>query len=137
MADLIITSSNVQPVATARTAQATAAEAIDAGEAIFLNSSGEAELASALSEEEATCRGIAVDSAALGQPIVYAMLGDVDLGDVLEPGMAYVVSDTPGAIRPVCDIGPDEWSGFIGIGGDDGATMRVRPMAPEYTGGVS
>lgn len=140
MSDIVIDPTSVSPETTARTIQARSAVQIDAGEAVYIDAAGLADLASNASEDEATVRGVAVDTAeAAGQPIVICVQGTVAYGtDIFDPGQAYYVSDTPGGIRPATDlVGTDEYAGFIGLGSEDGSGLVVRPMTPIYRAGPS
>lgn len=59
--------------------------------------------------------GIALNGAALNQPLAVHKSGDITIGATLTPGVAYYQSDTPGGICPVADVGTGEYVCLIGI----------------------
>lgn len=59
--------------------------------------------------------GIALNGAANGQPLAVQTGGDVTVNAVLTAGVAYYLSDTPGGICPVADVGSGEYSCVMGI----------------------
>jgi hypothetical protein len=48
--------------------------------------------------------GIALNNAALNQPLMVQKSGDITIGGTLTPGSAYYLSATPGGICPVADV---------------------------------
>lgn len=117
MADLTMTPANVVPQAGANIQRATAGEAIDAGEIIYLDSTdnNEAKLADTSTQAKAAAVGIAVNSAAEGQPVDYVSSGNVALGSILTASVGYAVADTAGGLRPFADNGTGDWITQIGI----------------------
>lgn len=135
MSDVVITPSDVIPASNARTAQGTAAEAIEAGDSLSFDASGDLVLAD-IDIEDRLC-GIALDNAAVGQPCVFASGGDVTLGTgTVEPGHAYFAS-AAGGIRPDADLGTDQYAKFIGVGNEDGDGLHIGIIAPVYIAGPS
>lgn len=117
MVDLVITAANVVAQSNARRSSATASEAIDAGEAVYLLANGQAALAnSETSALTAAAKGIALNNAALNQPVTYITAGDVDLGVTLSAGKKYLVSGTSGGIQPIDDVtaAANEWITELG-----------------------
>lgn len=130
MTDITITPANVTPSTTARLAQANAAVAIDAGESVYTKDDGTLDLADATDATKGIGKGVAVNSAAAGQPCIYCYEGEVDYGaGVLTQGLPYLTSDTPGAIRPHTDLGSAEYAGYLGVAKDD-STLIIKPHAP-------
>lgn len=115
MVDLVITGSDVDRVSgSQRTAEA--GIAITAGDSIYLDSNGVAQLCQHdLTAAEAACIGIALNDAALGQPVTYQVSGTIDLGSVLAAGEVYVVGAGPGGIAPVADIGTGNFATVMGV----------------------
>ena len=114
MADLVITAANVA-LSSGSTGEATAAATITAGQALALDSSGDAILASdATDAATAACVGIALHGASAGQPIKYANAGSINLGATLSLGKVYVLS-TSGGIAPVDDIASTEFITVLGV----------------------
>lgn len=132
MSDLVFDSTLVNPGSNARMNQARVAAGVtvDPGDAVFKNTDGELDLASAGAADEAVCVGIAMNGGSAGQPVDYCYEGDIEFGDeVLQPGMPYCISPTPGAIRPCIDLLAGEYSGHIGIATDYG-TLQVKLHCP-------
>ncbi|AOF88408.1 hypothetical protein [Sinorhizobium sp. RAC02] len=118
MANLVITAASVLAGADASGSTGHAGEAITAGQAVYLSSTtkkwmlGDSNSATA---EARQAKGIALNNAALDQPINVHRAGDLTLGAVLTPGVAYYLSDTPGAICPVADVGSGEYVCLLGL----------------------
>lgn len=136
MADITFDPSSVVPANTARLASALAAVGIGAGKAVYVDADGKLNLASALSETAAVCKGVAVNSGEEGQPVTYCFDGEVTFNEFgspltgsLDPGQLYIISDTPGGIRPASDLGASEYSGYIGTA-KDASTLIVKPHVP-------
>lgn len=107
MADIVITSASVVPSAGARASTGVAGVAIAAGKIIHQDAAtrkfvlSDADSIPAASNPEFF---IAVNSAAVDQPIQMVRSGDVALGAVLTVGEVYILSSTPGGIAPVADL---------------------------------
>lgn len=102
MADLTIVATDVSPVLVWEKLTLPAAEAIDAGEVVRLDtSSGYATLANASSAAEGRVLGIAINSAVAGQAVTIVKRGLVDLGDALTAETideVLAISNTDGKI---------------------------------------
>lgn len=117
MADLVITASDVQPGANGIAATATAGEAIDAGEVIYLDTSdnNKAKLADANDSAKIAVVGIAVASAAQGQPVPYAGPGSITLSAVMTAGTLYFLSqNAPGKLAPEADLLTADYKVLVG-----------------------
>lgn len=115
MADLSITPSSV---ATSLGSQvsATAGVAISAGQAVYLDSTTSTiKLADANALLSAAVVGIAVNSAAAGQPITYQPTGLITIGATVVTGTAYYLSATAGGICLESDLVSGEYVTFLGI----------------------
>lgn len=118
MADLIITAASVVASSAAKTHTALAGETITAGKAVYLaTASGKYMLADSNSAtaEARVPKGIALTGSSLNQPCVVALSGQVTIGATLTAGVAYYLSDTPGGICPVADVGSGEYPSILGI----------------------
>lgn len=118
MADLVITAASV--VAGAGTSNETglAGEAITAGRAVYQDEVTRKFLLADSNSATAAARkakGIALNGAALNQPLAILRSGDLTIGAVLTPGTAYYLSDTPGGICPVADVGAGEYVCLLGL----------------------
>lgn len=118
MADITITAASVVAGSDASTEQGTAGETITAGQQLYKSSTTykwmKADSNSATAEaRQAT--GTALNGAALNQPVVVQRSGEVTIGATLTPGTAYFLSDTPGGICPVADIGSGEYVCQVGL----------------------
>src|SRR4051812_13410362 len=108
MADLSITANNVVVAGAAVTEAGTAGETITAGQPVYRDTStGKYFKAdnNGAAEMIRKARGIALNGAALNQPLAIIKSGDLTLGATLTPGTVYYLSDTPGGICPLADVG--------------------------------
>lgn len=115
MANLSITAASV---ATSLGSQvsATAGVAISAGQAVYLDSTTSTiKLADANALLSAAVVGIAVNSAAAGQPITYQPTGLITIGATVVTGTAYYLSATAGGICLESDLVSGEYVTFLGI----------------------
>jgi len=119
MTDISITAANVVAGSNATRESGTAGEAITAGQTVYKSSTtGKYMLADSNSAtaEARTPRGIALNGAALNQPLQILRGGDITIGATLDPeAPAYYLSDTPGGICPVADVGDGEYFCLIGL----------------------
>lgn len=117
MVDLVITPASVLATGDTSTRQGSAGEALTAGKVVYLDSAtGTYKLAD--SNGAAALRspvGIALNGASAGQPVMIALSGPVTIGATLTPGVACYLSDTPGGICPVADVGAGEYATVLGF----------------------
>lgn len=117
MADISITAANVVPGSDAVRESGTAGATITAGQLVYLDTSdmkfklADANGAAALRVPN----GIALNGASNGQPLVIQKGGDITIGGTMTAGIPYFLSDTPGGLCPLPDIGAGEYSCIIGI----------------------
>jgi hypothetical protein len=91
---------------------------VTAGQAVYQDASTQRWLLADDNSATAAARvanGIALNGAANGQPLAVQKGGDITLGAVLTPGVAYYLSDTPGGICPVADLAAGEYPCLLGI----------------------
>lgn len=118
MADLTITAANVIGTESGR---GIASVAIAAGEAVARNASGALILADSNAGTDATdpartSVGVALNSAAAGQPVAFAGAGrEITVGAVLTAGTEYWLSGTAGKICPRADVAAGMTPTLIGI----------------------
>lgn len=118
MADITITPANVVPGSNASLVQGTAGETIAAGKALYLASATKKWMLADSNSATAEARqadGIALTGSSLNQPIVVHKSGDITIGATLTAGVAYYLSDTPGGICPVADVGAGEYVCLLGL----------------------
>jgi len=119
MADLVITASAVLAGNGARTEQGAAGEAITAGKLVYRDATTGKYFMSdsnAASASSRVVRGMALNGASDGQPLQIARPGcDITMNAVLTPGTTYYLSDTPGGICPLADVGVGEFYQPIGV----------------------
>ena len=117
MVDIVITAASVLTDATTTTRQGSAGETVTAGKVVYLDTAtGTYKLAD--SNGAAALRspvGIALNGASAGQPLSIALSGQVTIGAVMTAGVAYYLSDTPGGICPVADVGTGEYATVLGF----------------------
>lgn len=118
MADISITAANVVKGANAVTESGIAGETILAGQAVYRSSTTgkymKADSNSATAEAR-TARGIALNGASLDQPLQIQKSGDITIGGTLTANVGYFLSDTPGGICPIADVGSGEYLCQIGL----------------------
>lgn len=118
MTDISITAANVARASSSGTEQGTAGATITAGQVVYLDAAdNKYKLADSNSATVAarTPVGIALNGASNGQPLAVHKRGSITIGGTLTPGVAYYLSDTPGGICPVADVGSGEYATLLGI----------------------
>lgn len=118
MTDLSITAASVVPGADARTISGTAGATITAGQAVYLDTATNTYKLADSNGAAALIRtpvGIALHGASANQPLTIQRSGDLTIGATLTAGVAYYLSDTPGGICPVADVGSGEYPCIVGI----------------------
>jgi hypothetical protein len=106
MADLSITAANVL-YASGEKSAGTAGASVTAGQALYLDSAtGTLKLAQCDgTAAEADVKGIALNSAGTGQPVVYAVNGSaINIGATTSKATVYVLSATAGGVAPLADL---------------------------------
>ena len=119
MVDISVTAADVQPGTGAVVKHGTAAEAITAGESVHkLASDGLIYLSDAdhATAAKRAVSGIALNSAAAGQPIAYQESGVIDIGGTVTVGEIYVLSGAAGGIAPEGDLATGDNVSIIGVG---------------------
>lgn len=118
MADITITAANVLAGAGASVSRGTAGATITAGQVVYLDTAdGRWKLADNNSATALVRNpgGIALNGASNGQPLAVLTEGPITIGGTVVAGTAYYLSDTPGGICPVADLGAGEYPSIIGI----------------------
>lgn len=116
MADLTVVAENVKPGSDAVTKRGIAGEAISAGDSVFVATDGGIELCEKdQAAADAACRGVALNDAAVDQPIEYAVSGSVDMGAILSIGQTYIVGAAPGGLAPESDAAAGNFTTVVGI----------------------
>src|SRR5688500_3774536 len=118
MADLSVTAASVVAGTAAQTTNGNAGETLTAGQALYKAAATGLWLkadSNSATVEARTPSGIALNGAAINQPVRGLTSGPVPLGATLTAGVAYYLSDTPGGICPVADVGSGEYATLIGI----------------------
>ncbi len=119
MADLAITASAVLANSGARTEQGVAGETITQGQLVYRDASSSSYFksdANAATAAARVVRGVALNGASAGQPLQIARPGaDITMNAVFTAGVTYYLSDTPGGIAPLADVGTGEYYTPIGV----------------------
>lgn len=118
MTDIAITAANVVAGSDATKESGIAGETIAAGKAVYRSSTtGKYMLADSNSAtaEARKATAIALNGASLNQPITVQRGGDITIGGTLTAGTAYYLSDTPGGICPLADVGGGEYLCLLGL----------------------
>ena len=119
MADVAITAANVAKVSGSTTTDTGIAGAtITAGQLVYLDSgTNTIKLAdSNLSQAAANTIGIALHGSLSGQPIQYAIGGDITIGGTVTVAGVYVTSANAGGLAPVADLVSGMYTKVIGVG---------------------
>jgi hypothetical protein len=133
MTDLSITATSVVAGSDATTEHRTAGETITAGQAVYIAAATKLVMKADSNSASAEARqpiGIALNGGAVNQPIVIQRSGSLTLGATMTAGVAYYLSDTPGGICPVADIGSGEYSCVIGVA----TSTTVLKIGFQYSG---
>lgn len=112
MADLTVTATGVVAGSDASRDHGIAGETITAGQALYKSSTTGKWMkadANGASAEIRTATGIALNGAAINQPVTVQTGGTLTTGATMTAGLQYYLSDTPGGIAPVADIGAGEY----------------------------
>lgn len=118
MVDLVITAANVQRGTNAVTTTGTAGAAVTAGQCVYFDKITKRYLLADSNSATVAARratAIALHAASAGQPLTVQTSGDLTLGATMVAGTSYYLSDTPGGICPVADVGTGEWVNVIGV----------------------
>lgn len=118
MADISIVSSAVVAGTNSTRDSGTAGETITAGKAIYLSSTTAKWMladSNSATVEARKATAIALNAASLNQPVAVLRSGDVTIGATLTAGTAYYLSDTPGGLCPLADVGTGEYVCQIGL----------------------
>jgi hypothetical protein len=116
MANLSITAADVERGTRSGVNYGTAGAAITQGQALYQDSTdGTLKLADADASASAEFVGIALNAAAVGQPITYLTNGNITIGATVATGTAYYVSTTPGAICLESDLSTGDFPTLIGF----------------------
>jgi hypothetical protein len=118
MANLTITAASVLAGANASVEGGVAGETITAGQPVYKSSATKKWMLADSNSATAEARqatGIALNAASLDQPVDVQKGGDITIGAVLVPGTGYYLSDAPGAICPLADVGSGEYVCLLGL----------------------
>lgn len=118
MADLTVTAASVLPGSNAAVVQGTAGETITAGKVVYQSSTTKKWMladSNSATAEVRQAQGIALNGASLNQPISVQKSGDITTGATMTAGVALYLSDTPGGICPVADVGSGEYVCLLGV----------------------
>lgn len=140
MADISITPANVilSPTGTRKTG--IAGVAISAGQTIFEDNADARKLK--LSEADATGKtnidGIALNDAAVGQPVTFAVTdAELAIGATVAIGAILILSATPGGIAPAADAAIGMEVVIVGVGvGSNKVSCNFSSPNPIRSGAV-
>lgn len=118
MADISITAANVVAGADSSAVSGVAGETIAAGKAVYQSSTTKKWMladSNSATAEARQAKGIALNGASLNQPIAIHKSGDITIGGTLVAGQAVYLSDTPGGLCPLADVGAGEYICQLGL----------------------
>ena len=126
MADLTVTATSVVPIS-GSVQSGIAGETITAGQSLYIKAA-DGKLWKAQCDgtaEEATCVGVAMNGAAVNQPVAYVADGSVNIGATTSKATTYVVSATAGGIAPQADLIATNRISYVGYATDATGTLIV------------
>ena len=126
MADLTVTATSVVPIS-GSVQSGIAGETITAGQSLYIKAA-DGKLWKAQCDgtaEEATCVGVAMNGAAVNQPVAYVADGSVNIGATTSKATTYVVSATAGGIAPQADLIATNRISYVGYATDTTGTLVV------------
>ena len=126
MADITVTATSVVPIS-ASIQSGIAGETITAGQSLYIKAA-DGKLWKAQCDgtaEEATCVGVAMNGAAVNQPVAYVADGSVNIGATTSKATTYVVSATAGGIAPQADLIATNRISYVGYATDTTGTLVV------------
>lgn len=118
MADLSITAASVVSGENALFDSGSAGETIGAGQPVYRDGATKKWMKADANSATALARratAVALNGAALNQPVKVQTTGDFTPGATLTAGTSYFLSDTAGGICPFADVGSGEYVCQIGI----------------------
>ena len=116
MADITVTPGSVVKYGTSTTSEVVSGEAIDAGEIVYLSASdGKYYLTDSDDAAKDEASGIALSTAATGQPLVIQVAGEVNPGGTLAVGETYYVSENPGKLCSHAGAGAGKYITVVGV----------------------
>lgn len=133
MADLSITAANVIAAAAAETENGNLGAAVTAGQVLYKAAADGLWYLADNNSATAAVRqatGIALNGGGIGQPVRVLRSGPVTIGATMTAGVTYYLSDTPGGICPIADVGTGEYSCIIGIA----TSTTVLDVRFQYSG---
>jgi hypothetical protein len=119
MADLVITAASVVAGANARITHGIAGATVTAGQVLYLDpTTGKWNLADTDSATAAVraATGVALNGAALNQPVAVQTSGLLTIGATVAAGVAYYLSGDAGGICPVADLAAGDFPLIVGMG---------------------
>ena len=131
MTDLSLTPANVVAGANAKKTPGIAGGNVAQGQPVYRDPTSKKFLIADSDSATAAVRdayGIALNAAALDQPLIVQTEGDINLGVVLTVGETYVLSDTPGGIMPIEDLETGDYPVILGVA-SSASNMKMKIIA--------
>ncbi|MDW9781812.1 hypothetical protein [Sinorhizobium meliloti] len=133
MADLVLTPPAIIAGSNSAQEHGTAGETITAGKSVYKSATTRKWMLADSNSATAAARragGIALNGASDGQPITVHKSGDLTVGAVLTAGQAVYLSDTPGGLCPLADVGAGDYVCLIGLA----KSTSVLAVSIQYPG---
>jgi len=118
MPDLSITAASVVAVTTTDIRELFLGATVTAGQAVYVAAATNRVMladSDSATVEARTPLGVALNGGATGQTVGVMVVGDVTIGATMTAGVMYYMSDTPGGICPVADLGAGEVPCTVGF----------------------
>lgn len=132
MTALSITATSVVAGTDATRETGKAGVAITAGQVVYKAADGTYKLADTNDASAVVRRptGIALNGAAVGQPVAVLTKGSITIGAAVVGGTAYYLGGTPGAIVPVADLTTGDRPALLGMA-TSATVLYVDILAPD------
>lgn len=124
MADITVSSSLVQPSATAPYETGVLADEFTAGQAGYLDGSVDRwKKATAIAQASAAARGVITHNGSTGQIGRFQTAETLNFGGGVTQGVVYAVSTNAGGIAPITDVTTGNWITIVGVGSSTNAIL--------------
>lgn len=138
MTDISVTPTAVKPAnARTRIEEGVAGSSITAGQAIYADPADSYKLKPAVATNQTQAKnvvGIALNAAAVDQPLDYVVQGDVTFNSALTAGTVYVLGGNAGGIAPSADLAGARYGTILGIA-DSATNLRVGVVSSGVNSG--
>lgn len=120
MTDIVVTATSVVKGANAQSVVKYALEAITAGQTVYQDTTDPTKVglydADSGTAVKKVLYGVALNGAAINQPVVVQISGEIVIGGTVAVGTVYLGSDVAGGVRPDADRNTGDSVSILGVG---------------------